>query len=249
MVALQTVSRASGCELSQMNRGWQNDHPALQADSTTRTGAQLYADSRVDTAVVDAFTCLRCDALPCMISSRLAQASVQPRRCPAAELCFSLHRDLRLRMPPTEALIAARCMELLNTFDTSLLADLRQLSNADPETFPDQPRCSQLLRMYSEVITMHSWLMLHPPALFDMDPCGHDNRRLRSCTALCAVRQAGRRLAGVQPAELKQGDRAAPHGTVTPELSGPALTAVAFRSSKKALLWDCLLAHEQASSM
>ena len=54
-------------------------------------------------------------------------------------------------MPPTEALVAARCMELLNAFDTSLLADLRRLSAADAATFPDQPRCAQLLSLYSEV--------------------------------------------------------------------------------------------------
>ncbi len=72
-----------------------------------------------------------------------------------------MRRNLRLNMPPTEALIAARCMELLNTFDTSLLADLRQLSDADAETFPDRPRCSHLLRMYSEVTTLHISMMLH----------------------------------------------------------------------------------------
>ena len=54
-------------------------------------------------------------------------------------------------MPPTDALIAARCGELLNTFDTTLLADLRQLSDASAEAFADRWRCAQLHNIYAEV--------------------------------------------------------------------------------------------------
>ena len=72
---------------------------------------------------------------------------------------YPLRRTLRPHVPPTEALIAARCMELLNTFDTSLLADLRQLSGASVEAFPEQPRSSRLLRAYTEVMhaAMSAW--------------------------------------------------------------------------------------------
>jgi len=120
---------------------------------------QLHADSRVDTAVVDAFACLRCAAL----SARWKYAAHTKPAFSIAVLKLSriLRRDLRLHMPPTEALIAARCMELLNMFSTSLLADLRQLSDADAETFPDQPRCSRLSMMYSEVNTLHMSIVLN----------------------------------------------------------------------------------------
>ena len=87
-----------------------------------------------------------------------------------------LCRDLRLHMPPTEALIAARCMELLNAFDTSLLADLRQLSDADTEAFPDQPRCSQLFMIYLEVNTLHMSMMLNDTWLC-ATTCEHHHRR------------------------------------------------------------------------
>ena len=60
-----------------------------------------------------------------------------------------------------------------------------------------------------------------------------------------ACEQACRRLAGPQVAT---GEVAATAGPTTQQLTAGELVAVAYRSSKKALLWDCLLAHEQATS-
>ena len=61
-------------------------------------------------------------------------------------------RFSRKNIPPTEDLIAARCGELLNTFDSTLLADLRLLAAAGADAFQDQSRCCQLLRFYSKVL-------------------------------------------------------------------------------------------------
>ena len=94
-------------------------------------------------------------------------------------------------MPPTDALIAARCGELLNTFNTTLLADLRQLSSASVEDFADQQRCARLLQSYSEVTRTARY---RKPCMYMRHV--HDRGKHRALVArerptLCVGRHAG----------------------------------------------------------
>ena len=160
--------------------------------------------------------------------------------CGPGHPSVNCHRRLRPQVPPTEAVISARCGELLNGFVSTLLADLRLLAAADADTFHDQRRCHSLLRFYSEV-------MRRPVCFLTRTLCWTERRASKPSSAShwVAMDAAG---AGIASARRRTAggamDRAPEATTASVQLAAPDLLAVAFRANKKALLWDCLLANE-----
>ena len=90
-------------------------------------------------------------------------------------------------MPPTNAVVAARCGELLNALGSTLPADLRLLAAADADMFPDIGRYRQLLQYYSEVAPYASPSLDAPYEPVGLTPCAHNCVEwLFSCGVPCA---------------------------------------------------------------